>query len=683
MASRTDKVIVTAASLGAVLIVARVTRSPLITFLVNSLLARISGVRGRVGRADINFISPRIVLQDLSLLYDLNGAEQRLKVRTFELGASWKQLLKGSIETSSRIDSARLWLNLSHTNNSTHNSTSQSSTQKEAGGNNDSTTAQPKKQTWQDKIRQLPPFRIDSISLTNSALNIAAASGQTDATIQMHDLNVRIENLANSRKLTPTLLAQASGSARLMNSGDLVFRVEGYPLAESPTFNTDMTATNVDLTEFQRPLEELASIDIQRGILNLSLEAAAADGEIHGYVKPTFDHLKLEPPKPAGFIAKLKAYGLKLLARIGRNRRKDRIATRIDFDGELQSPQLDIGQAITKFVRNSFLTAEHASLDHRIWFARAGQSPQEVRIHYGRKKPSKIGVVFGLLKAALSRWSQDSASRMAAALAYYTAFSIAPLLLLSITIAGFVFGREAVQGKIVAQIGGLVGTHSATAIQSMIESAYRPTQGILASIISIISLIAGAIGVLSELKSALNQIWRTSEPGSIKDVVKRNVVFLGMMFGFGFLLAVSLIISTAIAAIGAFFGGFLPAPQSFLQIINFVFSFAVVWVLFAAIYRILPNTKIEWRDVWIGAAVTSLLFNLGKLGLGLYLGRSAMASEYGAAGSILIFLLWVYYSGLIFYFGAEFTAVYSQSHGSRANRGTAAKHARQNEHQSN
>ena len=235
---------------------------------------------------------------------------------------------------------------------------------------------------------------------------------------------------------------------------------------------------------------------------------------------------------------------------------------------------------------------------------------------------------------------------------------MAPLLILAISIAGLLLGHDAAQGKIMAEIGGLVGPKSAAAIQDMIKgAASRPSKGIVGSIIGIVTLIAGATGVLSELKSALNTIWRTQEPGNVKEVIKKNALFVGMLLGIGFLMTVSLILSAALASLGAFLTGFLPAPEIILHGIDFLISTAIIGVLFAAMYRFLPNTKIEWRDVWIGAAVTSVLFNFGKIALGLYIGKSAVASSYGAAGSILVLLLWVYYSGLIFYFGAEFTKV--------------------------
>lgn len=246
---------------------------------------------------------------------------------------------------------------------------------------------------------------------------------------------------------------------------------------------------------------------------------------------------------------------------------------------------------------------------------------------------------------------------------------MAPLLILAISVAGLVLGRDAAQGKILEQIGGLIGPKSAAAIQDMLKgAASRRAGGIIASLISIVTLIAGATGVLSELKSALNIIWRTEGPGNVKAIIKKNALFLGMLLGIGFLMTVSLIVSAALASLGKFLSGSLPAPEIILHIIDFIFATGIIAVLFAAMYRFLPDTRVQWRDVWIGGVVTSLLFNIGKLGLGLYIGKSAVASSYGAAGSILVLLMWIYYSGLIFYFGAEFTKVYTDRYGSRLKR---------------
>jgi membrane protein len=321
---------------------------------------------------------------------------------------------------------------------------------------------------------------------------------------------------------------------------------------------------------------------------------------------------------------------------------------------------------VLRFIRNAFSTAERASLEHRIRFLRPAKTPEEVIIRDRSEPHGRVSTFLALAKETFSRWSGDGAPRMAAALSYYTTFSMAPLLILAISIAGLVLGHAAAQGRIMEEIGGLVGPRSAAAIQDMLKgAASRPSKGIVASIIGIISLIAGAGGVLSELKNALNTIWRTHESGTVKAVIKRNALFLGMLLGIGFLMTVSLVLSAALASLGKFLTGFLPAPEIILHGIDFILSAGVIAILFGAMFRFLPDTKVEWRDVWIGALVTSLLFNVGKIGLGLYIGKSAVASSYAAAGSILVLLLWIYYSGLIFYFGAEFTKAYADRYGSR------------------
>jgi len=258
-------------------------------------------------------------------------------------------------------------------------------------------------------------------------------------------------------------------------------------------------------------------------------------------------------------------------------------------------PDLHLTDAILRFFRNSFVTAERASLEHRVWFSRAGRTPDEVQIRDERTPRTEFGVALVLLKDTFSRWREDEAPRLAAALSYYTAFSMAPLLILAISIAGLVLGRDAAEGKIVEQIGGLVGKQSAAAIQSMIQAANRPSKGILASVIGVVTLIAGAIGALSELKSALNKIWRTQERGDLKEIIKKNVVFVGMLLVMGFLLTVSLILSAAVSALGKFCGGLIPVPEIFLHIADLVLSLGIITAMFAAIYRFLPSARIEWR----------------------------------------------------------------------------------------
>ena len=642
--------IVAGAGMG--LLIARAALPTVLTWLANFGVRKIPGYRGRVQKVSIDFTAPSLVVQGLSLA-KFNGSkpEQLLDISSVIVGSQWKRIFAGALVGYIRLDSPRLLLDLE----SIRRKTGDGATKPNPDRNSQ---ADKNQQPWQEKVKQLPAFRLTSAVLTDGEVHLQGIAGQNGADIRIDRLNLYLDNVTNSTELAPTLLAKASCNARVMATGNLELQAQGYPLAQVPTFNVDFQTSNIDLTEIRTIIEKNVEIDVRRGIVDLYVEAAAADGQIQGYAKPIFDHLELETPKHSSFAGTMKAWAAEAVAKLGKNKRKDRIATRIDFEGSLEDPDLNMVDAILRFIRNGFITAERASLEHRIWFSKAGRTADEVEVHYGTQPHSKAAVVFGLLKETFSRWSDDAAPRMAAALSYYTAFSMAPLLILAISIAGLVLGREAAQGKIVEQIGGLVGTQSAAAIQSMIHAANRSSKGIFASVIGIVSLIAGATGVLSELKSALNKIWRTQERSDVKEIVKKNVVFLGMLLGIGFLLTVSLVVSAAISGLGKFLGGWLPAPEFLLHIADFVLSVGIIAVLFAAMYRFLPNTKVEWRDVWVGAAVTSFLFYLGKLGLGLYIGKGAVGSAYGAAGSILVLLLWVYYSGLIFYFGAEFTKAY-------------------------
>jgi membrane protein len=262
---------------------------------------------------------------------------------------------------------------------------------------------------------------------------------------------------------------------------------------------------------------------------------------------------------------------------------------------------------------------------------------------------------FGILKQTVKEFSEDKVPRLGAALAYYTIFSIAPLLLISIAIAGLAFGEEAAQGKIFKQLDNVLGATTAKGVQDLVKAASKPKTGAIATIAGIFTLILGASGVFGQLKDALNTIWdvKTKKTKGIWGFVKDRFLSAAMVFGIGFLLLVALIIDAAISAV---------IPE--MQIVQMLISLAVVTVLFAAIFRILPDLKIQWHDVWLGAAFTSVLFVLGKFALGMYLGRSAVGSTYGAAGSLVVLLLWVYYSAQILLFGAEFTQVYARTTGS-------------------
>ena len=294
------------------------------------------------------------------------------------------------------------------------------------------------------------------------------------------------------------------------------------------------------------------------------------------------------------------------------------------------------------------------SASHKVWLS-------EMEGHVNLK------AIWKLLSATYTKWTEDHAQGLGAALAFYTMFALAPLLLIVIAIAGLVFGQEAAEGQIIGQIQGLVGEDSAKAIQSMIEEARKPASGIIATILAIVMLLLGATGVFAQLQEALNTIWRVEEqPGEgIWKTLKNRFISLMAVLGTGFLLLISLVISAGLSAVGTTVEHSLPVPEFLLQIINLFVSFAIVTLLFAMIYKLLPDISIQWGDVWIGAIITSLFFTIGKFLIGVYLGKSDVGIAYGPAGSLVVILIWVYYASQIFLFGAEFTAVYAESRGIR------------------
>ena len=292
------------------------------------------------------------------------------------------------------------------------------------------------------------------------------------------------------------------------------------------------------------------------------------------------------------------------------------------------------------------------------------------RICGSQKSEGRVNlkIMSTLLSATYTKWTKDHAQGLGAALAFYTLFSLAPLLLIVIAIAGLVFGQEAAEGQIIGQIQSLVGEESAKAIQGMIEEARKPAAGIIATVLAIVMMLLGATGVFAQLQEALNTIWGVEEkPGEgIWKTLRDRFISLMAVLGTGFLLLISLIISAGISAIGTTLEPLLPAPELLLQLINVLVSFVIVTFVFAMIYKLLPDISIQWGDVWIGAVLTSILFTIGKFAIGFYLGNSNVGVAYGAAGSLVVILIWVYYASQIFLFGAEFTAVYAMSHGSRS-----------------
>jgi membrane protein len=278
-----------------------------------------------------------------------------------------------------------------------------------------------------------------------------------------------------------------------------------------------------------------------------------------------------------------------------------------------------------------------------------------------------LKVTWDLLKEVFKDWREDRASRLAAALAYYTIFSLAPLLIIAIAVAGLAVGREATQGQIVNQISGLIGPEGAQGIETLIENASKPSSGMIATSLGIIVLLMGASGFFGQLQDGLNTIWEVRpRPGrGIVGIIRDRFLSLTMVLGVGFLLLVSLVISAGLVAVGKFVGSFMPGIVVLAYAVNATFSFLLITLLFAMIFKILPDVTISWSDVWIGAAATSFLFAIGKLLVSLYLAKSGIASAFGAAGSLVVILMWVYYSALILFFGAEFTQVYANRYGSR------------------
>jgi membrane protein len=267
--------------------------------------------------------------------------------------------------------------------------------------------------------------------------------------------------------------------------------------------------------------------------------------------------------------------------------------------------------------------------------------------------------IWAVIKDAGAQWWNDKAPRLGAALAYYTVFSLAPLLVIVIAIVGLVFGQEAAQGRISEQMTSLVGPEGGKAIEAMVESASKPSSGIIGTILGIVMLVFGATALFGQLQDALDTIWdvKPKAGGGIWGFFKARFLSFSMVMGIAFLLLVSLVISATLTALASIFGDFQATLIG--QAITLIIDLAVVTVLFALMYRFLPDAKIAWKDVWLGAVLTAILFAIGKLAIGVYLGSSGVASGFGAAGSLAVLLVWLYYSAQIFLFGAELTRSYA------------------------
>jgi Predicted membrane protein len=275
---------------------------------------------------------------------------------------------------------------------------------------------------------------------------------------------------------------------------------------------------------------------------------------------------------------------------------------------------------------------------------------------------------WALVEESAASWRADHAQSMGAALAYYTTFSIAPLLLIVISVAGLLFGIDAARGEIFAQLRGLMGDEGARVVQQLLESVSRPEQGVIGTVVGLVTLLIGATTVFGELQDDLDRIWHAparKAGGGLFKLLRSRLLSFGMILGIGFLLMVSLLASAAISALGKWWGPILGSWEALARVIDIGVGLALTTAVFAMIYKIMPRVHIHWHDVWIGAAVTALLFSIGKVLIGLYIGRSSVTSGFGAAGSLVVLLLWVYYSAQIFLMGAEFTWVYAHRCGSR------------------
>jgi membrane protein len=281
-----------------------------------------------------------------------------------------------------------------------------------------------------------------------------------------------------------------------------------------------------------------------------------------------------------------------------------------------------------------------------------------------------------LLKAAAADWWNDRAMSLGAAIAFFTVFSLAPILLAAIAVAGLAFGREAAQGALVSELGGLVGDDGAATIEAMIASASDVGSGVVGTAVGITTFLLVATGAVVELQDDLNIIWKVkpAETYGVMDFLRTRLLSLGFILGIGFLLLVSLIIDAGLSSFGSYLEAEFSGAAVILGALNSLVSFAVAVLLFGMIFKILPAVDLTWRDVAIGAVVTALLFTVGKFLIGVYLGRSNVASSYGAAASLITILLWVYYSSLILLFGAEFTKVFANAYGSHAGRGGSEEH---------
>ncbi len=413
--------------------------------------------------------------------------------------------------------------------------------------------------------------------------------------------------------------------------------------------------TNDHIKVLKSKASEVLSSPYARGAAVLGIAAA-------GYVYARRRKTRISNTAPARRVARAPGHAPARSHDIGTMLRKGSrlVSLAASFAAAMHPPGVDAPAPLHREKDDTPAPSQHRAPDAQP-VAPATATP--ARPKFEQTSTSWIGREWQIFLAAANAWVDDYAPSMGAALSYYTLFSLAPLLVMIIAIAGMVFGHDAAQGAIIAQLQGIMGKDGAEAVQGLLAAAREPSTGIVASVVGGVLLLLGATAIFAELQTDLDRIWEVPEkdkPSGIWGWLRSRVLSFGLVLGLAFMLMLSLVVSAALAAWGEWLTGG-PAESVLASALNFIASLALFTVLFAMIYKIMPTAKISWHDVWMGSAVTALLFNVGKSLIGLYLAKSSVASGFGAAGSFVILIAWFYYSAQIFLFGAEYTWVYANS----------------------
>ena len=384
--------------------------------------------------------------------------------------------------------------------------------------------------TWRDAVRRAVGFKINRVVLRHGRLTVRYPAF-LHGPIEAQNIYALASNLTNRETLSETMKAVLTMEGEILSSGRFHLHVEGFPLAKSPTFDADAQLNGLDLAALHDVFGNSFPLELRSGTLGLYAEAAAAQGDIKGYVKPIIDRLDIVP-RPNGFVGLVQTKLLRLATRLLKNSRHDRIATRIPFSGRLDDVRLEIASTIYAFLRNAFSEALKARLDRSVFFTQEGDRAENTAIER-LPAPSRFSRFVFLLKETFKHWNADEAPRMAAALSYYMTFSVAPLLLLTIAIVGLVFGKDAATGEVFTQLQGWIGPPAAKALEAMIQSASQPSSGITATLLSMVTLFFGASGVLNELKRALNKMWQVPGKSGFGALIKDRLLSFAIVLCVG------------------------------------------------------------------------------------------------------------------------------------------------------